>query len=134
MIFIMRPYLEGLPMFNIHDSVILLFYTKMTSRTVLVRLDYLRSVDRPWFIWRGWQLEVNCSHLTYLEHFPIDISIVGGCLVNKLSSTEGTEEADRESYAELKGWERTLPDDFRNIPSTITFDRGFWPAVIHLLY
>jgi type II secretory pathway component PulM len=54
--------------------------------------------------------------------------------VTKLASTEGNEIADRTSYNKLLQWEQTLPDKFRKSPAQISLERGFWPALVQVLY
>ncbi|KAL2810910.1 fungal-specific transcription factor domain-containing protein [Aspergillus granulosus] len=69
----------------------------------------------------------------YLIHLADLITRVGECLVSKLSSSPHTE-TNQTSYNKLLQWKETLPPRFREIPSLITPENGFWPAMIHLYY
>ncbi|KAL3441029.1 fungal-specific transcription factor domain-containing protein [Aspergillus insuetus] len=69
----------------------------------------------------------------YLIHLADLITRVGECLVSKLSSSPHTE-TNQTSYDKLLQWKETLPPRFREIPSLITPENGFWPALIHLYY
>jgi hypothetical protein len=54
--------------------------------------------------------------------------------VTKLASSEGNEIADRTSYNKLLQWEQTFPDKFRETSAHNSLERGFWPALIQILY
>ncbi|KAL2823259.1 fungal-specific transcription factor domain-containing protein [Aspergillus cavernicola] len=51
-----------------------------------------------------------------------------------LISREPNTETNWTSYEKLLQWKNTLPVQFKNIPSQITIETGFWPALIHLYY
>ncbi|KAL2838380.1 fungal-specific transcription factor domain-containing protein [Aspergillus pseudoustus] len=78
-------------------------------------------------------LEGSYEGRLYLIHLADLITRVGECLVSKLSSSPHTE-TNQTSYDKLLQWKETLPPRFREIPSLITPETGFWPAMIHLYY
>ncbi|KAF9895168.1 hypothetical protein FE257_000070 [Aspergillus nanangensis] len=76
--------------------------------------------------------ETSSESIFYLIHFSELISIAGDCLITKLSSTDGNTVINKAPYDRLLSWQEGLPSEFQNVPSQITRNTGFWPALLHL--